>query len=121
MPAARAAVAASARPQLGIQRVAHGIAEHVEAEYGERDREAWEYRDPWRALGILLGAAAQHQSPSRRRFLHAHHVNGLKWDNSVENLRALCIRCHSDQPMHSHIKAMPAFSEYLTLPGIRMA
>ena len=40
---------------------------------------------------------------SNRGLLHVHHVNGVKSDNSPRNLKALCIDCHSKQPMHSHM------------------
>ncbi|MDN2655395.1 HNH endonuclease [Cobetia sp. 14N.309.X.WAT.E.A4] len=35
--------------------------------------------------------------------LHSHHVNANKQDNRNENLRALCIDCHSKQPYHDHM------------------
>ena len=35
--------------------------------------------------------------------LHSHHVNANKQDNRDENLRALCIDCHSKQPYHDHM------------------
>lgn len=49
----------------------------------------------------------------RRRYLHAHHVNGLKWDNSIENLRALCIKCHAEEPFHGHMRSMVQYTEFL--------
>lgn len=40
-----------------------------------------------------------------KKWLHVHHINGLKHDNSKKNLRALCIYCHANQPYHSrHMK-----------------
>jgi Cu2+-containing amine oxidase len=32
-------------------------------------------------------------------------VNGVKSDNSITNLKVLCVECHSEQPNHGHIKA----------------
>jgi cytochrome c553 len=55
-------------------------------------------------------SAAGHQ-----RFLHLHHVNGQKYDSRPENLVLLCIGCHGDEPMHSHMKAMPEYREFQAL------
>ncbi|MDF4386341.1 HNH endonuclease [Vibrio parahaemolyticus] len=40
---------------------------------------------------------------SHRHLLHVHHISGVKSDNRPKNLKALCIDCHSKQPMHSHM------------------
>lgn len=40
---------------------------------------------------------------SNRNLLHVHHVNGVKSDNSEQNLKALCIDCHSQQNFHEHM------------------
>lgn len=38
-----------------------------------------------------------------RHLLHAHHINGVRNDNSDNNLKALCADCHSKQPGHDHM------------------
>ena len=38
-----------------------------------------------------------------KRLLHVHHINGVKNDNSVSNLRVLCADCHRKQPYHRHL------------------
>ena len=48
-----------------------------------------------------------------RRYLHAHHLNGVKFDNRPQNLLVLCISCHANQPGHGHMKALPELAEYL--------
>ncbi|MDN3696190.1 HNH endonuclease [Vibrio cortegadensis] len=40
---------------------------------------------------------------SNRSLLHVHHISGVKSNNKASNLKALCIDCHSKQPMHSHM------------------
>jgi hypothetical protein len=47
-----------------------------------------------------------------RQFLHVHHVNGQKSDNSNRNLRVLCMGCHANAPRHGHMKATPGFKEF---------
>ena len=45
-----------------------------------------------------------------QEFLHTHHVNGIKYDVRPDNLKALCILCHSKQPNHRHLKNLPIFA-----------
>lgn len=48
-----------------------------------------------------------------RKYLHVHHVNGDRSDNSSDNLEVLCIRCHSEQPMHIHLRNGFGYQEYV--------
>lgn len=50
-----------------------------------------------------------------QRFLHLHHVNGLRHENRNENLRALCIKCHAEEPQHQHLRNHPDYVEYLRI------
>lgn len=50
-----------------------------------------------------------------RQYLHAHHLNGIKTDNSKSNLIPLCIYCHSKQANHSHMKNHPDYRKFQTL------
>lgn len=47
-----------------------------------------------------------------RRFLHVHHKNGLKNDNDDTNLKAVCIHCHANEPLHGHMTAMLQYREF---------
>jgi len=47
-----------------------------------------------------------------QRYLHVHHINGLKNENHEGNLKAVCIRCHALEPMHGHVTAMRQFREF---------
>ena len=48
-----------------------------------------------------------------RRYLHTHHCNGRKHDNSDKNLRALCIDCHARQPNHEVMKSIPDYIDFI--------
>jgi hypothetical protein len=50
-----------------------------------------------------------------RRFLHVHHLNGLKSDDAANNLRVLCIGCHASEPNHGHMKSMPDYKTFIAL------
>lgn len=54
-------------------------------------------------------------APSMQQFLHAHHMNAIKYDNSESNLKALCIKCHSEQIGHSHMLSLPQYKEFMSL------
>ncbi len=69
-------------------------------------------RAGWRCekCGIYLG------DEKARQFLHAHHINGDKSNNSWGNLRALCVECHNEQPYHS--LSLQEFQEYKRRRGL---
>jgi hypothetical protein len=50
--------------------------------------------------------------PPNRKYLHTHHVNAQKYDDRRENHKALCIRCHAEEPMHEHLKNSPDYREF---------
>jgi len=40
---------------------------------------------------------------NHKNLLHVHHRNGVKTNNSLSNLEALCVECHRKQPCHGHM------------------
>ena len=62
----------------------------------------------WRCTACQADLSA----PGLRRFLHAHHRDGNRWDNSSHNLRVLCIACHADEPSHAHLRGSPDYRKY---------
>lgn len=59
-----------------------------------------------------------HLDHADSKYLHVHHRNGQKNDCRSDNLEVLCIRCHADEPMHGHMKAMPLYGEFIEKYGI---
>lgn len=52
-------------------------------------------------------------APAYHRFLHGHHIDGQKSNNVLANIKILCIACHANQALHSHIRNDPAYREFL--------
>jgi hypothetical protein len=63
----------------------------------------------WRCENCLIDLS----HPSYRKYLHTHHLNARKSDDRRENHRALCIRCHAEEPMHAHLKNSPDYREFI--------
>ncbi len=47
------------------------------------------------------------------QYIDCHHINGLKYDNSPDNLKVLCISCHAEQDGHNHMKNTPRYKEFV--------
>jgi hypothetical protein len=53
----------------------------------------------------------------QRQYLHTHHRNGVKGDNSPENLDVLCLEHHANQPHHEHMKRTSQYARFMALFG----
>lgn len=62
---------------------------------------SWSYRE--KQNFTCEGCGVNLSQRSHHKLLHTHHINGVKSDNSEDNLQALCVDCHSRQPYHQHM------------------
>lgn len=80
------------------------------------------YADNWKELsmevrlkrGLRCESCGNSFNKNESRFLHVHHRNGLKNDNSSSNLVVLCIGCHAEQPEHGHMKNLPDYKAFMS-------
>jgi len=81
-------------------------------DYGDGFREAshrYRSENGWRCEKCQIDLS----SPTHRKYLHTHHLNAQKCDDRRENHKALCIRCHAEEPMHTHLKNSPDYREFM--------
>ena len=50
---------------------------------------------------ILSALVAKNDFSKNKGSLHVHHMDGVKWNHNIKNLRVLCIDCHRKEPGHS--------------------
>ena len=50
-----------------------------------------------------------------KKYLHTHHENADITNNKHENLKVLCIACHSEQYNHGHIKNTKDYRNFIKL------
>lgn len=55
-----------------------------------------------------------------KKFLHVHHIDGIKSNNHDQNLKVVCIGCHANEPDHGHMKLLPDYKEYQEKYGNRL-
>ena len=52
---------------------------------------------------------------NEKNLLQVHHKDGVKWNDSRENLVVLCLVCHSNEPGHNKMKKTKQYSRALRL------
>lgn len=74
---------------------------------GEQDGD---YSDDWSMVSAKYRSSKNYCCEScsvdlskHKKLLHTHHKNGVKTDNKLSNLQALCIDCHRKQVSHDHL------------------
>ena len=65
----------------------------------------------WRCQNCGLNLSRQ----EHRRFLHTHHENGDRSDNTLSNLKVVCMECHAGEPCHAHMKRLSEYAEFLKI------
>ncbi len=82
------------------------------------------YESSWRKMSrykkekdnyICSNCRKNFSKKKHRKFLHTHHVNANKRDNTKENLKVLCIECHAKEYQHGHIRQSKSYQEYLRI------
>ena len=80
------------------------------------------YTDNWSKISHIKkeieqykcsGCGRDFSNPECKKFLHTHHIDADKRNNTYNNLQVLCIECHSKEHNHKHIKNSEAYKEYL--------
>ena len=81
-----------------------------------------EYSDNWELLSKKLREEAgytckkcKHNFENEKNLLQVHHKDGVKWNDSRENLVVLCLVCHSNEPGHNKMKKTKQYSRALRL------
>ncbi len=85
-------------------------ADFVQISHKLRENRGWKCEKPGCPTDLSSVRRKQH-----RRFLHVHHVNGQKYDNRLENLRCLCLRCHANEPHHGHLKKTSEYQLFMNI------
>jgi hypothetical protein len=57
--------------------------------------------------------------PSHPWLIDVHHIDGNRSNNDRPNLHVLCVKCHSEQPMHQHMAMDKRLVEYKAVIGAR--
>jgi len=96
--------------------------ETSELEKGE-DAKANIYSQRWNEISTQIKIKKDYTCEScgwkprntyQKRFVHTHHQNGDKTDNGQENLKVLCIECHSNiDGYHTQIKSQNNYKEFI--------
>ena len=68
------------------------------------EKKSWRHKKEKNFTCEGEGCGVNLSQPDHRKLLHTHHKNGVKRDNRKENLQALCVYCHSEQPGHEHMR-----------------
>ncbi len=80
------------------------------------------YAENWKSISDYVKKRSHYKcskccrdfsNKSYREFLHTHHKDGDKTNNTFGNLVSLCIECHSQEYNHGHMKNSFQYKKYL--------
>jgi hypothetical protein len=81
------------------------------------------YSQQWREISTQLKTKRDYTCENcgwkpnnayHKKFVHTHHQNGDKTNNGKENLKVLCIECHSNvDGYHGQIKSQSNYKEFI--------
>jgi hypothetical protein len=84
-----------------------------------------EYSRQWREISTQFKAKKNYtcekcdwkaNNSYQKKFIHTHHQNGDKTNNGKDNLKVLCIECHSNvDRYHTPMKSQPNYIEFMEL------
>ncbi|MCS5711960.1 HNH endonuclease [Candidatus Berkiella aquae] len=83
-----------------------------------------DYPDDWDVTSKQLRIKAGYRCESckvcledagLRQYLHVHHIDGQKNNNTKHNLKVLCAKCHADEPDHGHMKSSHDYKQFLSM------
>jgi hypothetical protein len=78
-----------------------------------------DYPDDWGEISERYKAQKSYKCercglrPAEHHFVHVHHRNGQKNDCDTHNFKCLCLGCHAEEPLHSHMKATSDYGEFV--------
>jgi len=52
-------------------------------------------------------------APSVHKFLHVTYTEEAKRNPNPRNVKVLCLRCHTEQPKHAHMKSLLEYREFI--------
>lgn len=78
------------------------------------------YSADWETIARIVKASRNYTcekcnwvaGESERMFIHAHHIDGKKYNSKYDNIKVLCIHCHSEELGHDHIKNSKDFRNF---------
>jgi hypothetical protein len=84
-----------------------------------------DYSDDWGMIsekikqdrGYQCESCKRRFEGSERQYLHGHHADGQKNNNDPKNIEILCLGCHAEEPMHSHMKNSFQYKEFKSKYG----